>query len=37
MIEDLFDGKRPHVPWIDQSVFKKARREKTEKQNEMDL
>lgn len=28
-IEDLFEGKRPHVPWIDQSVFKKAKREKT--------
>jgi hypothetical protein len=36
-IEDLFEGKRPVVPWIDQSVFKKAKREKTETQNEMDL
>lgn len=36
-VEDLFDGKRPHMPWVDPSVFKKAKREKTEKQNEMDL
>lgn len=36
-IEDLFDGKRPHIPWVDPSVFKKARREKTEKQTELDL
>ena len=36
-VEDLFDGKRPHMPWIDPSVFKKAKREKTEKQNELDL
>ena len=36
-IEDLFDGKRPSVPWIDQSVFRKAKREKTGTQNEMDL
>jgi DNA modification methylase len=27
-IEDLFDGKKPHLPWIDSTVFKKARREK---------
>lgn len=36
-IEDLFDGKRPHIPWVDPSVFKKARREKTEDQSELDL
>ena len=36
-VEALFAGKRPAVPWIDQSVFKKAKREKTEKQSEMDL
>jgi site-specific DNA-methyltransferase (adenine-specific) len=36
-IEDLFEGKRPHVPWIDQSVFKKAKREKIEKQSELDV
>jgi hypothetical protein len=33
----MFDGKKPHMPWIDPSVFKKAKREATEKQNEMDL
>ena len=26
-IEQLFDGKRPEMPWLDPSVFKKARRE----------
>jgi site-specific DNA-methyltransferase (adenine-specific) len=36
-VEDLFDGKRPHLPWIDPSVFKKAKREKTEHQNEFDI
>jgi site-specific DNA-methyltransferase (adenine-specific) len=36
-IEDLFEGKRPHIPWVDPSVFRKARREKTEHQNELDL
>jgi NACHT-associated inactive Restriction Endonuclease 1 len=36
-VEDLFDGKRPHMPWVDPSVFRKAKREKTEKQSEMDL
>jgi hypothetical protein len=37
-VEDLFDGKRPHVPWIDQSVFKKAKREKDKTtQSELDL
>jgi hypothetical protein len=36
-VEDLFDGKRPHIPWVDPSVFKKARREKTETQREMDV
>ncbi|MFY9735603.1 MAG: hypothetical protein WAU59_16640 [Rhodoplanes sp.] len=36
-IEDLFDGKRPHIPWVDPSVFKKTRREKTEQQSELDL
>jgi site-specific DNA-methyltransferase (adenine-specific) len=36
-VEDLFDGKRPHMPWIDPSVFKKAKREKTEHQNELDI
>jgi site-specific DNA-methyltransferase (adenine-specific) len=36
-VEDLFDGKRPHMPWVDSSVFKKAKREKTEKQSELDI
>lgn len=36
-IDDLFDGKRPHIPWVDPSVFRKARREKTEQQSELDL
>lgn len=36
-IEDLFKGQRPHMPWIDPSVFKKAKREQTTKQNELDL
>ena len=26
-IEELFDGKRPAMPWLDPSVFKKAKRE----------
>lgn len=36
-IEDIFDGKKPHMPWIDPSVFKKAKRETTEKQKSLDL
>jgi site-specific DNA-methyltransferase (adenine-specific) len=36
-VEDLFDGKKPYMPWIDPSVFKKAKREASEKQSEMDL
>jgi hypothetical protein len=36
-IEDLFKGQRPHMPWIDASVFKKAKREQTSKQDELDL
>jgi hypothetical protein len=28
---------RPHLPWIDPSVFKKAKREKTEHQAEFDV
>jgi hypothetical protein len=36
-IEDIFDGKQPHLPWIDPSVFKKAKREKTEHQAELDV
>lgn len=26
-IEELFDGKRPQMPWLDPSVFKKAKKE----------
>jgi DNA modification methylase len=36
-IEDLFAGRRPHLPWIDPSVFKKAKREETEHQSALDL
>ncbi|ABD89677.1 site-specific DNA-methyltransferase [Rhodopseudomonas palustris] len=36
-IEDLFDGKRPHIPWVDPSVFRKAKRENLEKQSTLDL
>jgi len=36
-VEELFEGKRPHIPWVDPSVFKKAKREETEKQNKLDL
>jgi site-specific DNA-methyltransferase (adenine-specific) len=36
-VEDLFAGKRPHTPWVDPSVFRKAKRESTEKQANLDL
>jgi DNA modification methylase len=36
-IEELLEGKKPHMPWVDASVFKKAKREKTETQNELNL
>ncbi len=36
-IEDLFDGRKPHLPWVDSSVFRKAKREVTVKQDELDL
>jgi site-specific DNA-methyltransferase (adenine-specific) len=26
-IEDLFDGRKPHLPWIDSTVFRKSKRE----------
>ncbi len=26
-IADLFDGRRPHMPWLDPTVFRKAKRE----------
>ncbi len=34
-VEELLSGKKPHMPWIDPSVFRKARREKSETQGEM--
>lgn len=34
-MQDLFDGDRPRLPWIDPTVFKKAKREKTEKQGDL--
>ena len=37
-VEQLFGPSNPlHLPWQDTSVFKKAKREKTEKQSELDL
>ena len=37
-VEQLFGTSNPlHLPWQDTSVFKKAKREKTEKQSELDL
>lgn len=36
-VEELLSGQKPHMPWIDPSVFRKARREKTETQSEMDV
>ena len=37
-VEALFGPSNPlHLPWQDTSVFKKAKREKTEKQSELDL
>lgn len=36
-IEDLFAGDKPHLPFIDASVFKKAKREVTTKQEKMDF
>jgi site-specific DNA-methyltransferase (adenine-specific) len=34
-IEQLFEGHRPHMPWIDPSVFKKAKKEDTSKQHKL--
>ncbi len=36
-IEDIFAGRKPHLPWIDPSVFKKARRETKERQGDLGL
>lgn len=34
-IEQLLEGKQPHMPWLDPSSFKKAAKEITAKQNEL--
>lgn len=34
-VQDLFLGERPRLPWIDPTVFKKAKRERTEKQGDL--
>lgn len=34
-IEQLFEGHRPHMPWIDPTVFKKAKKEDTSKQHKL--
>lgn len=34
-IAELFDGKRPQMPWVDSSAFKKAKREATAKQGKL--
>jgi site-specific DNA-methyltransferase (adenine-specific) len=36
-IDDLLTGKRPNLPWLDQSVFRRAAREETDQQNELDF
>ena len=36
-IEQLLDGKQPHIPFVDPSVFKKAKRERTSEQHSLDL
>lgn len=37
-IEQLFDGRRPEMPWLDPSVFRKAKREAApDKQGALDL
>jgi DNA modification methylase len=36
-IEDLLEGKKPHMPWIDPSAFKKAKREETSQQEELEI
>ncbi len=37
-VEELFGPSNPlHLPWLDTSAFKKAKREKTERQSELDL
>lgn len=36
-LTDLFDGKRPHLPWIDSSVFRKASRAPVAGQENLDI
>jgi adenine specific DNA methylase Mod len=36
-IEELFSGAKPHLPWIDSSIFRKAERESSNKQGNFDL
>jgi DNA modification methylase len=36
-IEDLFAGARPHLPWIDVSIFRKPKREVVNRQEKLDL
>ena len=36
-IDDESDRKRPHMPWVDPSVFRKAKRESTAKQGDLEL
>ena len=36
-IRELFEGKQPKIPLVDASMFKKAKREQTSKQDELDL
>ena len=36
-IEELLEGKRPDLPWLDPSAFRKAAREDTSHQDELDL
>ena len=36
-IEELLSGAKPHLPWIDSSVFRKARRESSTKQGKLEL
>ncbi len=36
-VENLFEGRKPHLPWVDSSVFRKAKRETTTRQDELDF
>jgi hypothetical protein len=36
-IRELFDGTQPKLPWIDPNAFKKAAREASAVQNELEL